>query len=191
MPLNRASCLSRHGGICMIARSTASAFVLMAMLTPVRAGEALIGNWQGTYVCAQGKTGLTLTVDRQDGHMFSGVFQFYPLRENITVPEGCFTVSGRIRSDGAIDITGARWIKRPAGYITVDLHGRSSGTVMSGTVATPGYGNLCSTFAVTKTTAQPSTDAACRVDAPAVSPAPRGDEISLALAPEIIGDTLP
>lgn len=179
-----------------MARSIAAlALAFMAMLAPtVRAQEAspaLVGNWQGTYVCAQGKTGLTLTIDRQDGSTFSGVFQFYPVRENITVPEGCFTVSGRIRSDGAIDIIGTKWIKRPAGYITVDLHGRSNGTGMSGTVATPGYGNLCSTFAVTKTTTQPSTDAACRVDAPAVSFAPRGNEISLALAPDMIGDAPP
>ena len=161
----------------------------LAMLAPpVRAQEAspaLIGNWQGTYVCAQGKTGLTLTIDRQDGRTFSGVFQFYPVRDNITVPEGCFAVSGRIGSGGAVDIVGATWIKRPAGYITVDLHGRvgQGGTNLSGTVATPGYGDLCTRFDLTRASAKPSVDEACRVEAPSVSAIPRGDEVSLAAAP--------
>ncbi|WP_152012190.1 MULTISPECIES: hypothetical protein [unclassified Bosea (in: a-proteobacteria)] len=166
-----------------------TALALMAMLAaPVRAQDAsaaLTGNWQGTYTCAQGKTGLTLTIDRQEGSTFSGVFQFYPLRENITVPEGCFTVSGRIRSGGAFDIAGSAWIKRPAGYITVDLHGRvgQGGTNMSGTVETPGYGRLCSRFDLTRTTTKPSIDNACRIDAPAVSFAPQSPGISLAAAP--------
>jgi len=165
---------------------TVPALALLAMLAPVRAQEASVtGNWQGSYVCAQGKTGLTLTIDRQDGREFSGVFQFYAVRENITVPDGCFTVSGRIKNNRAVDIIGVTWIKRPAGYITVDLHGRitSGGAGMSGTVATPGYGNLCSRFDLTRTATKPSVDEACRVEAPAVSQAPRRRKISLAAAP--------
>jgi len=172
-----------------MARSvTALVLAFMAMLVPpVRAQDAstaLIGNWQGTYVCAQGKTGLTLTIDRQDGHTFSGVFQFYPVRENITVPEGCFTVSGRIGSGGAVDIIGATWIKRPAGYITVNLHGRvgQGGANMSGTVATPGHGKLCSRFDLTRIATRPSTYDACRIEAPAVSSAPLDHGLSLAIA---------
>lgn len=173
-----------------MARSiTVLALAFTAMLaSPVRAQDtsaALIGNWQGTYVCAQGKTGLTLTIDRQDGHTFSGVFQFYPVRENITVPEGCFTVSGRIGSGGAVDIVGNSWIKRPAGYITVDLHGRvgQGGSSMSGTVATPGHGRLCSRFDLTRIAVTPSPYDACRVEAPAVSSAPRRIKAFLAAAP--------
>ncbi|MGE7469529.1 hypothetical protein ACQKLX_08815 [Bosea sp. NPDC003192] len=171
-----------------MARSiTALALALMAMLAPpVRAQDAstaLTGNWRGTYVCAQGKTGLTLTIDRQDGDTFSGVFQFYPVRENITVPEGCFTVSGRIGSRGAVDIIGNSWIKQPAGYITVDLHGRvgRGGSSMSGTVATPGHGKLCSRFDLTRIAATPSTYDACRVEAPAVSSGPQDHRLSLAI----------
>ena len=173
----------------MRARSiTTLVIALMAMALSARAQETqavLTGNWQGTYTCAQGKTGLTLTIDRQYGSTFSGVFQFYPLRENITVPEGCFTVSGRIRSGGALDIAGSTWIKRPAGYITVDLHGRvgQGGTNMSGTVETPGYGKLCSRFDLTRMTTKPSIDDTCRVEAPAVSSAPQGPGISLVAAP--------
>ena len=166
----------------------AAALILMAMPAPIRAQEAssaLIGNWQGTYVCAQGKTGLTLTINRQDGDRFSGVFQFYPLRENITVPEGCFTVSGRIGSGGALDITGSKWIKRPNGYITVDLHGRvgQGGADMSGTVETPGYGRLCSRFELMRSTTKPSVDDTCRAEAPAVSSTPEGSGLSVAAAP--------
>ncbi len=168
---------------------TAPVLAFLAMLAPPvwaqEASPALTGNWQGTYVCAQGKTGLTLTIDRQDGRAFSGVFQFYPVRDNITVPEGCFTVWGRIGSGGAIDIVGNTWIKRPAGYITVDLHGRigQGGSTISGTVATPGHGKLCSRFELTRTTTTPEADGACRVEAPAVSDAPRHSMVSLTASP--------
>lgn len=173
----------------MARSTTALVLAFTAILAvPVRAQDtstALTGNWQGTYTCAQGKTGLTLTIDRQDGSTFSGVFQFYPLRENITVPEGCFTVSGRIRSGGALDITGSKWIKRPDGYITVDLHGRvgQGGADMSGTVETPGYGKLCSRFELIRNTTKPSVDGTCRTEAPAVSSTPKGSGVSLAAAP--------
>jgi hypothetical protein len=173
-----------------MARSIAAlALALVAMVVPpVRAQDAsvaLTGNWQGTYVCAQGKTGLTLTIDRQDGDTFSGAFQFYPVRENITVPEGCFTVSGRIRSGGTVDIIGATWIKRPAGYITVDLHGRvgQGATNMSGTVATPGHGKLCSGFDLTRIATKPSTYDACRIEAPTISSAPQDLRLSFAVVP--------
>lgn len=164
------------------------ALALLAMTAPLRAqgaSPALIGNWQGSYICAQGKTGLTLTIDRQEGATFSGVFQFYPVRENITVPEGCFTVSGRIRSGGAVDIIGSKWIKRPDGFITVDLHGRIApgGTGMSGTVATPGHGNLCSRFDLTRTATKPSIYDACRIEAPTISSAPQDPSLSFAVVP--------
>ncbi|WP_148663572.1 hypothetical protein [Bosea vaviloviae] len=158
----------------------ASALVMFAMLAPVRAddskstsltGTSLTGTWRGTYVCAQGRTGLTLTIDRQSGRTFSGVFHFYAVRNNGTVPDGCFTVSGQIVNAGKVDVAGSTWIKRPAGYITVDLHGQltSDGAGFSGEVMTPGSGKLCSTFKLERVSTKSSIDESCRRDAPAVS----------------------
>jgi len=167
----------------LIANSVAALIVaILAAAAPVRAQEkspALTGNWQGSYVCSQGHTGLTLTIDRQTGRDFSGVFHFYALRDNIKVPEGCFTVSGRIVARRQVEIKGATWIRQPAGYITVDLHGRiaSDGITISGAVMTPGYDSLCSKFQLAKVSAEPTIDEACRTKAPTVSSAqPSGQE---------------
>jgi len=168
---------ARRRSMRLIAKSIAASTVaILAVAAPVRAQEesdALTGNWQGSYVCAQGHTGLTLTIDRQAGRDFSGVFHFYALRDNIKVPEGCFTVSGRIVGSRQVEIKGATWIRQPTGYITVNLHGRvaSDGITISGGVITPGYGSLCSRFQLAKVSAEPTIDEACRTKAPTASSA--------------------
>ena len=154
--------------------STILALVALAAMSPAYADDGettLTGTWRGSYVCSQGLTGLTLTIERQNGRTFSGVFQFYPVAGNPAVPDGCFTVSGQVTEPGGLDIIGSRWIKQPAGYITVDLHGRLSrgGTAFAGEVETPARGKLCSTFALSKASARPIVASSCRPEAPAVS----------------------
>lgn len=155
--------------------STIPVLLALAVLPlPAHADEgapALTGTCSGSYVCAQGLTGLTLTIERQSGQSFSGVFQFYPVKGNPAVPDGCFTVSGRVGEAGAVEILGSRWLKQPAGYITVDLHGRLArgGGALSGVVETPAYGKLCSTFELTKASTRPTIAASCRPEAPAIS----------------------
>jgi hypothetical protein len=73
-----------------------SCFLFLATAVPACAADnsltPLVGNWKGSYVCPQGHTGLTLAIDRQSGAKFSGTFHFYPLPDNILVPDGCFTI---------------------------------------------------------------------------------------------------
>jgi hypothetical protein len=87
------------------------------------APQSLTGTWIGDYVCPQGKTGLTLTIDKQSGPLFTGYFHFYPLPENDRPKEGCYAVSGTIGVDGGINIVGGRWITQPPNYVVVDLKG--------------------------------------------------------------------
>ncbi len=130
---------------------------------------SLIGDWQGSYHCAQGHTGLTLTINAQSGKTFSGLFHFYSLPDNRTVPEGCFTVSGTFLAPHKVVINGGTWITHPQDYVTVDLDGvvtnGTSAPVIGGRVELPGEYrdmHLCSTFVVKKATSVPSVDRTCQ-----------------------------
>jgi hypothetical protein len=80
--------------------------------------------WQGRYVCAQGTTGLSLTLDLAGGGA-SAVFDFGAIPENPTVPSGRYLVVGTalVRGDGGLDLALApdRWIAQPPGYVMVGL----------------------------------------------------------------------
>jgi hypothetical protein len=116
--------------------------------------QSLTGTWIGAYTCPQGRTGLTLTIDKQTGPLFSGFFHFYPIPENDRPKEGCYAVSGTIAADGAVKIIGGRWITQPPSYVVVDLEGaynprldQVGGTVISRLGNDPPN---CTTFRVLK-----------------------------------------
>ncbi len=74
------------------------------------------GEWVGSYTCAQGETGLTLTVE-PDGRT---EFAFYPLVTNGAARPGRFEM--RATANGAnVTFTRVRWLDRPPGYEMVDL----------------------------------------------------------------------
>jgi hypothetical protein len=81
--------------------------------------------WQGRYLCAQGPTGLALTLDLSGDGRASAVFDFGAVPENPTVPTGRYLVLGsaRPRGDGGLDLALApdRWIAQPPGYVMVGL----------------------------------------------------------------------
>jgi hypothetical protein len=80
------------------------------------------GEWTGKYVCGQGVTGARLIVS-DDGSR--GVFHFYPLPENPSVPEGCFQVAGVFNpTTGALAIlpTGT-WYLKPRNYLPAAFSG--------------------------------------------------------------------
>jgi hypothetical protein len=82
--------------------SLATALGLMvACVSGMSAAEAWAAGqarevWQGEYECAQGVTGLTLTLDIGQGGQVRGLFDFYPVAENPAVPHGCFQMSGSL-----------------------------------------------------------------------------------------------
>jgi hypothetical protein len=128
----------------------------------------LTGDWYGVYVCAQGRTGLTLTIDRQTGDRFTGYFHFYPPRDNPAAKAGCFSVEGDVDAQGRVNVRAGQWITRPQGYVTVSLDGLVSGAKMSGAVTVePPYGDppwsaSCATFRLSRLSARPSINALCQ-----------------------------
>jgi len=145
----------------------APALLFLAMMVPAFADDGkstpLTGTWKGSYICRQGLTGLTLSLNRQAGEAVFGTFHFYSLPSNPAVKEGCFAVAGHILDDKRIFISASTWITQPADYITVDLEGRiaASGAAMKGDVKTP-YPGLCSAFSLIRTSPTPSADKPCR-----------------------------
>ena len=90
--------------------------------------EVLPGKWTGSYVCGQGRSGLTLSLRRtgiKDPKSVSveGTFKFYPVAENPEVPEGAYRVKGYIQNNGLVFLSGSRWIQRPDSYRMVEVLG--------------------------------------------------------------------
>jgi hypothetical protein len=78
-----------------------------------------VGAWKGAYGCAQGVTGLTLTIeDAADGQV-SATYEFYAAPENPDVPDGSFRMTGTY-DEGKLVLQGSEWIEQPPGYLMVD-----------------------------------------------------------------------
>ncbi|MBR2814475.1 MAG: hypothetical protein IKE60_07470 [Reyranella sp.] len=104
------------------------------------------GTWSGRYVCAQGTTGLALTIQRGEANAVVAHFSFYALPENPQAASGQFTMRGRVDAadPDRLHLVAGQWLQRPAGYVTVDLDGRfnSESGEYRGRVGGPG----CSGF---------------------------------------------
>jgi len=145
-----------------------TAFCLLFGATSAEAADtrpALTGNWQGSYICGQGVTGLTLTINKQSGATFSGTFHFFPLAKNANAKEGCFEVTGHFVSANRVFVGGSTWISRPENYVTVDLDGQvgPDGHTIKGKVKLPEHlGALCTTFELALDAGPPVTPAPCQ-----------------------------
>jgi hypothetical protein len=109
---------------------------------PLDRGDRLSGH----YVCAQGRTELTLVVEDLDGDDVSALFEFdYPGGGGSHAPaSGSFRMRGSVDRDSrALRLDGETWVEQPEGYAMVGLVGTvsKSGSI-AGTVKGPG----CSTF---------------------------------------------
>lgn len=89
-----------------------SVSVLAALLGP--AAHAQTERWEGSYVCSQGVTGLTLTVRERDGENVVAEFLFYADPSNPRVPTGCYLVEGQL-TDGpdGVRLAPKEWLERP------------------------------------------------------------------------------
>ena len=65
------------------------------------------GVWMGTYICAQGETGVRLTLNSINGSSFDGIFDFFPICSNYdkNVEVGKYYVIGSIDDNGNVTIT--------------------------------------------------------------------------------------
>jgi WD40 repeat protein len=113
--------------------------------------SALSGTWNGSYVCQQGATGLSLVIQALPHGALTATFNFFPIPGNTSVPAGSFTMAGSY-SRGRVSLTRRVWITQPFDYVMVNLTAgppTQGGTVLSGDVIAPGVGG-CTTFSVTK-----------------------------------------
>jgi len=144
---------------------------LLAALLLLAAPAQAADTWEGTYDCAQGRTGLTLTIE-PDGPGVSALFHFYADPSHPEVPEGCFAMSGQVdQRGGRVDLAAGRWLLQPFFYVTVDLSGtiNPDGTQLAGRVSGPG----CSAFVLRRVAAPTRTvPAACALRPTVVSQAP-------------------
>jgi hypothetical protein len=125
------------------------------MLSQASAASTQTEVWRGAYHCAQGLTGMTLSLLVQPGGETIGLFEFYPVSANPAVPKGCFEMSGTMDQGHHLTLSPGAWRRQPLGFVAVGLTGQEVGADrLVGTIRGPG----CSTFALTRqvTPAQPS-----------------------------------
>lgn len=103
--------------------TAAAAFALLGLASPALAAEPIDGVWEGAYVCGQGKTGLTLTLDGTADGQVTGTFSFWARADNPGVPSGSFAVRGTVTPQGQLRLHGDHWISQPADYAMVGLEG--------------------------------------------------------------------
>src|SRR5919108_6415326 len=123
--------------------------ILLAGMLSVVAGSAagqgseLTGYWRGTYGCAQGLTGVNLTIRQGSGSAVEAVFHFYAVPQNPGVPTGCFRMRGHLdpkTREFSLTSDDGQWIVRPYGYVVVNFLGPlgADGRSMQGFVEGPG-----------------------------------------------------
>lgn len=131
-------------------RRIALCILLLAVLAILllRPATALTpGTWSGWYVCVQGKTGLTLEIERLPDNALGGRFIFYPVAENPRVPSGEFEIRV-VPGLRYTFIEPVRWLRQPHGYHMVAMAGLMDerATTYTGQIGTPG----CSEFVLTR-----------------------------------------
>ena len=85
------------------------------------ARNALLGVWRGSYVCAQGETGVELSFTQlhTDG-VVVGTFSFFNLPGHNNSESGEYTLIGRLDvGTGELFVNPGRWIRQPPGYAPV------------------------------------------------------------------------
>lgn len=128
--------------------------------------RSVLGPWVGTYVCAQGLTGLTLSITEATPTQARALFHFYADPRNPRVPTGCFTMTGNYEpSTGRLQLKGGDWLLRPAGYrvVSFDGHVDAAGRRFTGKV---GGASACKRFDLARTAPPAPPPAACAIAMP-------------------------
>ncbi len=94
------------------------------------------GRWAGTYTCAQGQTGVTLTLSAEIMGQVEGLFEFYAVASNPSVPSGRYRMRGWYTVDGLLGLVGTEWIHKPGDYVMVGVLARlaGGGRLLTGTI---------------------------------------------------------
>jgi hypothetical protein len=89
------------------------------------------GIYQGTYVCPQGETALTLTVSAPADGQQSAEFAF---GGNAGLPTGAYLVRVLVDQAGGIVLIPQQWLRKPDGYEMVGARLHRDGDQLSGTI---------------------------------------------------------
>ncbi|TYT25668.1 OmpA family protein [Luteimonas viscosa] len=132
--------------------------------------RTVVGEWVGTYVCAQGLTGLTLSIAEATPTSARALFHFYADPRNPKVPTGCFTMDGDYDpGTGRLRLRGGQWRLRPGGYRMVDFDGHvdAQGGRFSGKV---GGAAACKRFDLGRRPSPAPARAECAIAMPVAQP---------------------
>jgi hypothetical protein len=106
--------------------------------------------WTGTYICTQGLTAVTLTLELSASGELEGLYEFGPVPSNPTVPEGSFELTGHLMANGRQSFTGelepGEWIRRPPTYTAIAMTIEANGRDMVGVIKSPN----CRDFKLTR-----------------------------------------
>ena len=97
-------------------------------LGPARPEMALLGDWRGSYTCAQGETALELHVSRVNPNV-AAVFVF---SHGGSGAQGSYSMFGNADPSGDVALRPNEWIDRPPNYIMVGMRGTVRGDVFRG-----------------------------------------------------------
>ncbi len=97
------------------------------------AAPGLLGEWRGTYECAQGSTNLALRVTRVSPEV-AAVFEF---SHEGSGAAGAYELRGTAGASGEVSLVPSRWLDRPPGYVMVGMRGTVSGDVFRGRITEP------------------------------------------------------
>lgn len=145
--------------------------LVLGAAAPAQAGSieeraaALVGDWNGEYVCNQGLTGMTLAV--RSAHPAGGGkiamrarYIFFAIAENPNLPTGCYELAGHVdAATGALTLEAGRWLRHPDGWLTVDLSGAVDFAALSMSGAVEGYN--CTTFTLAKAATPTKSEDEC------------------------------
>ncbi|MGM0855862.1 MAG: OmpA family protein [Pseudomonadota bacterium] len=128
------------------------------------ASGSVLGKWVGTYTCAQGLTGVTLSIAEATSIRARAMFHFYADPRNPNVPSGCFTMDGNYEpSTGELQLKGSEWLLRPSNYRLVSFNGiiDAEGRDFQGLVS---GAPRCTTFNLTRQPSPAPENAECEID---------------------------
>jgi hypothetical protein len=142
-------------------RMALAGIVATGLALPAQA-QQVTGYWRGTYDCAQGLTGINLTIRQGFGVTIEAVFHFYAVAQNPGVPTGCFRMLGQYdpaTRSFVLESDERQWIVQPPNYLVVNFRGALSadGRSMQGRVEGPG----CSQFGLQRLERPPLAPPAC------------------------------
>ena len=129
------------GGIAVLCCALLAAAASQASIRTLASPGDWSGAWHGTYDCAQGITGLDLTISPLGARSVKAVFSFHAVPQNPSVPSGEFEMAGQLgERPGHLMLRAGAWTVQPILYVTVDLDGdfHPASTEYRGRVLGPG-----------------------------------------------------